>query len=170
MGRPIKYYFKQHWQILFLALLLWCGTALSLLSANDQDRPENSEFSVTKLRFAKTGNDEPDVDRSIFASPPSPDLIGNPDGLSEIGDVQPALPPAPALLGVISSRKKSIAILRGTDGSAQNLQSGDIIDGWLISAISAESVTISASGTSQKILMEYGPVAPDGTVTPLTEN
>ena len=72
----------------------------------------------------------------------------------------PPPPPAPTLVGTVISRTgRTVAILRLTSGTSQVVTSGDVIEGWHVTAIANGHATVTRDGRSDHLAVATPTVA-----------
>lgn len=152
----------RHWLVLAVALLISAASVWILLGAEELLVDEVSIADPTKLKLAPTGSATALLEQPLFNKGRSPVVTADEAGAlalmpgGEAAPVPPAPPPQlPTLVGLATGKGKAVAIMKGADGTAQNMSVGDSIDGWTVVSISRTGASVSAAGVTQNIILNY---------------
>jgi len=173
---------ESHWNILGIATLLMIAVPWLLLSRQPETPPEKPELLITKVKPQEITSADMALEKPIFS--PERKQLALADGMladaqaaSDVPDEAVAQQaPAPTLVGVVSKRRgKTVAIVKGQDGSAQTLSPGQNIDGWRLLRVGKSGAKFSSSSGTVDVALDFtnkaigGPAVPAGEPN-LTEN
>lgn len=131
---------------LVASAILAFGVPLALLWPEQEplpsaDWPTPTPFAGNSLKAADASG------RNLFVAAPS--------------NIDPSVTPAPAeppkLLGVaLRLRGRGVAVVRLASGETENLNIGDIADGWTLVALTSKGATFTGPSGSTTVSLDFG--------------